>query len=328
MSGRRVTVPNWPRLAILAGVALVALASAGKAQAWLPPKGEASLDLIYQNYYTRDHLFAQGQALELGTIRTNAILFGVTYGITDRFAVSASLPYVYARYDGNVPHQLPIDNGDYHGTFADYRIDLRYNLFRAPAVLTPFVAAIIPSHHYITFAHSAVSVGLHEYLLGLNLGRRLDPVLSDAFIQARTSYAFVEKVLGISHDRTNYDLELGYFLTPSLAANARGNYQRTRGGIDFPLVGTPEFIAFRNSPYWPVHDVVARAEYLDIGGVLTYSLTGSVDVSVSYMTMVWGKNIHKVQPGLAVGFSYNFSPQQVVRRFFPKGSPKIPPSVE
>jgi len=50
-------------------------------------------------------------------------------------------------------------------------------------------------------------------------------------------------------------------------------------------------------------------------------LTGSVDVSASYVTVVWEKNIHKISPGLVFGFNYGFSPQQAIRRFFPrKGS--------
>ena len=292
---------------------------AGLAQAWLPPRGEAALDLVYQNYYVRDHLVGDGQAFELGSVRTNAILFGLSYGITDRFAASVSLPYVYAHYNGSNPHQLPIDNGDYHGTFADYRFDLRYNLMREPAVVTPFAAAIIPSHRYITFAHSAVSVGLHEYLIGVNLGRRLDPLISKAYVQGRASYAFVEHVLGISHDRTNFDLDLGYFLTPSLTVTASSNYQRTHGGIDFPHIGTPAFVAFTKSSYWSVHDVIARAEYLNVGGSLSYALTGSVDVAASYVGMVWGKNIHRINSGVVVGFTYGFSPQQTIRKFFSPG---------
>ncbi len=94
-------------------------------------------------------------------------------------------------------------------------------------------------------------------------------------------------------------------------------YQRTHGGIDLPLPGTPEFAALRNSIYWPYHDVIARAEYLNVGGGVTYALTGSVDVSASYVRMVWGKNIHRINSGVVIGFTYGFSPQQVVRRFFP-----------
>jgi hypothetical protein len=306
----------------------LALRSHVFAQAWTPPKGEASLGLSYQNFYTRDHLFAHGEALELGKIRMNVIFFDLNYGITDRLALSASLPYVYSRYDGSVPHQLPVDNGDYHGTFADYRFDVRYNALKDPAVVTPFAAAIIPSHHYLTFAHSAASVGLKEYLVGLNFGRRLDPLLSSAFIQARTSYAFAERLLGVSHNRSNYDLELGYFVTPSLSLSATGSYQQTHGGIDFPLVGTPEFKAFVNSPYWPVHDQIARADFLNVGGGVSYALTGSVDVSASYVTMVWGKNIHKISPGLVIGFNYGFSPQQLVKRFFPTSPPRVASEIQ
>jgi hypothetical protein len=315
-------------LASLTAFVFLFFPRAGTAQAWLPPPGEISLDLLYQNYYVRDHLSGESQAQQLGTVRTNAIVFGLTYGITDRFAASATLPYVYSHYNGPLPHDPHVDNGDYHGEFADYRIDLRYNLLRNPALVTPFAAAIIPSHHYVTFAHSAPSVDLHEYLVGLNFGRRLDPIVPAGFVQGRYSYAFVDRKLGISHNRSNYDLELGYFVTPSLTLSAIGNYQRTHGGIDFPLVGTPAFVAIKNSPLWPYHDVIARAEYLNVGGAVSYALTGSVDVTASYVSMVWGKNIHKLNSGVIVGFGYNFSPEQTLRRFFPKDPPKIPAVIE
>src|SRR5438132_13501780 len=95
---------------LLAALALpLAPCSRGFAQAWTPPTGEASLGLSFQNFYTRDHLAAHGETAELGKIRTDVILFDVNYGITDRLAVTASLPYVYARYDGSAPHQLPAD---------------------------------------------------------------------------------------------------------------------------------------------------------------------------------------------------------------------------
>src|SRR5258706_1163501 len=135
-------------LRLLAILAFGAIRLDGFAQeAWTPPAGEAAISLNYENFYVRDHLAQHGEAAELGTVRTNAVLLGVTYGVTDKLAATISLPYAYSHYDGTFPHQLPIDNGDYHGTFVDYRFDDRYNLLRDAVVVTPFASAIVPSHH-------------------------------------------------------------------------------------------------------------------------------------------------------------------------------------
>ena len=308
-SGRRIA----DRRVSFAGIAFFFLASASFAQAWLAPKGEASFGVAYQNIYTRDHLFSEGEKFDAGSIRMNIVVFGLTYSFTDRLATSASVPYVSARYSGTRPHATEIDDGSYHGSFTDLRFDLRYNLWREPAIVTPFVSAIIPTHDYPTFAHAAPSSGLEQYLVGVSVGRRLDPILDAGFAQLRYSYAFVEKVLGVSHDRSNVDLEVGYFLTPSLGVSVLGSYQKTHGGVELPLLDTPAAAAFRRTPYYVHHDQLAQSNVLNVGGIVSYALTGTVDLYASYQSTVWGENAHPIQPGLAVGMSWGFSPRRVIR---------------
>ena len=316
--------PAARRRGSCAGIALFFLASSALAQAWLAPKGEASFGVAYQNIYTRDHIFSKGERFDSGRIRMNMVVFGVGYSFTDRLAAAASVPYVSTRYDGTRPHVAQIDDGSYHGTFTDLRVDLRYNLWREPAMVTPFVSAIIPTHDYATFAHAAPSTGLKRYLVGVSVGRRLDPILEAGFAQLRYSYAFQERVLGISHDRSNLDLEIGYFLTPSLGISAIGSYQKTHGGIKLPLIGTPENDAFRQTPYYVHHDQLAQSNYLNLGGIVSYALTGTVDVFASYQSTVWGENMHAIQPGLAFGLSWGFSPKRVIRSFARKSATGSP----
>jgi hypothetical protein len=309
---------NRRRLFLSAGAAFL-VASSALAQAWLAPKGEASLGAAYQNIYTRDHLFIEGEKADRGQIRLNMVVLGLTYSVTDRLAAGASVPYVMARYEGRNPHIAPgferIDDGTYHGTFTDLRLDLRYNLVRGPVMVTPFVSAIIPTRDYPTFAHAAPSSGLEQYLIGAAAGRRLDPILEAGFAQFRYSYAFAEKVLGVSHDRSNADLEVGYFLTPSLGVSVLGSFQRTHGGLELPLPGTPANTAFQGTPYYVHHDQLAQSNYLNVGGIVSYALTGTVDVFASYQATVWGENVHPVQPGIAFGLSWGFSPRRVIRSF-------------
>ena len=88
-----------------AASAFVAISSA-RAQAWLAPRGEASFGAVYQNIYTRDHLFFDGEPFDGGRIRMQVAVFGLSYSFTDRLAASASVPYASARYDGKAPHTV------------------------------------------------------------------------------------------------------------------------------------------------------------------------------------------------------------------------------
>ena len=308
------------RRLLLSAASAFFVASSVLAQAWLAPKGEASFGAAYQNIYTHDHLFFDGEPFDGGRIRMQMVVFGLNYSFTDRLAAGASVPYVSSRYDGKAPHTTSVDNGQYHSGFTDLRLDLRYNLLRDPAVVTPFVSAVIPTRDYPTFAHAALSTGLKQYLVGVSMGRRLDPILEAGFAQLRYSYAFVEKVLGVPHDRSNLDLEVGYFLTQSLGISAIGSYQKTHGGLDLPIPGTQQSAAFRLTPYAVHHDQLARSDYLNVGGVVSYALTGTVDVFASYQSTVWGRNIHAVQPGLAFGLNWGFSPKRVIRSFARKSA--------
>jgi hypothetical protein len=318
--------PAARRRVSCAGIAFSFLASSVLAQAWLAPKGEASFGAAYQNIYTRYHLFSEGEEFDGGRIRMNMAVFGLTYSFTDRLAASASVPYVSARYEGTRPHAASVDDGSYHSGFTDLRLDVRYNLLREPAMVTPFVSAIIPTRDYPTFAHAAPSSGLEQYLVGVSMGRRLDPILEAGFAQLRYSYAFAEEVLGVSHDRSNVDLEVGYFLTPSLGISAIGSYQKTHGGIELPLPGTPAAAAFQGTPYYVHHDQLAQSNFLNVGGIVSYALTGTVDVFASYQTMVWGRSVHAIQPGLAIGMSWGFSPRRVIRSFVRKSATREQPA--
>ncbi len=250
------------------------------------------------------------------------------------------MPYVSSKYYatqsaifGNDAHVAldgtTIDDGTYHGTFQDYQFALRVGALTRPLVLTPYVAAVIPSHNYRYFAHSAVGRDLRRYLVGFFAARRLDPVLENGYVQLRYSYAFVEKVLGISLDQSTADLTLGYFVTPSLGARGFLSAGHSNG----VSVGNnnDEFAArfcdpvlqcgpTDPSPYWQHHDQIAREDNLAAGAGLTYALTGSVDVFANYFTTLVNRGGHKVSLGLSFGVSFSFFPEQAFRKFLPRRS--------
>ena len=330
---------RWISKTLLALLTLeIGLPACGSAQAWLPPKGQAFFSIGYGNAFVRDHTWAQGDTYDDGHIRSNTIGLSLEYALSSQFAFDFAIPVVISKYyatesalygyDGHVALDgTTIDNGTYHGEFQDFHIGLRWQAVKAPLVFTPYVAAVIPSHGYRYFAHSAAGKDLHQYVVGFYVGRRLDPLLDDAYAQVRYSYAFVEKVIGISHDFSSADLQLGYFLTSSLGARAILSYGYTHGGIS--ANNADEFNrAFCDpvlqcgptdpTPTWQHHDQIGHEVYLDAGAGLTYALTGSIDVFANYFTDVVNYNGHKVHQGLSFGATWAFSPVKIYRQLIGK----------
>ena len=175
------------------------------AQAWVPEKGEGTVTLTLQDNFVKDHLGSGGQRFDVGHIRTFIAFQDIDYGITDKLALDVSIPFVLSRYYGPKPHQLPVDDGKYHGNFQDVRFNLRYNLRAHPFAITPFVAFGIPSNDYIYFAHSAAGANQREYVFGSSFGRSLEPVLSRAYVQGLYAFLIPEKIRGIRTYRSRLD---------------------------------------------------------------------------------------------------------------------------
>ena len=145
--------------------------------------------------------------------------------------------------------------------------------------MTPFVSAVIPSHGYQYFAHSAVGRDLHEYILGFNFGSSLDRVVPGAYVQAMYSYAFVEEVFvetvgNIHHDRSNGALEVGYFITPSVGVRFLAGGFYTHGGLSFRSRADyhcATTVCNGGDPIFLHHDQIEHASAISLGGGLSYS---------------------------------------------------------
>ncbi len=208
------------------------------------------------------------------------------------------------------PHDISIDDGQYHSALQDFTVHIGYQALNGPVAISPFAAAVIPSHSYTTFAHTAVGKHLHEYLLGFSIGGRLDRLVPGSYVEATYSYAFVERLMGIHHDRSNVFLELGYFVTPSLSLRGIATGLYTHGGFAFKSPQETPLDLF------PIHDRIGHDEGLDVGAGISYLLTGSTEVYASYLKQVEGRGGHKIANALSFGVSWSFSPQQLGRRLF------------
>ena len=298
-------------------VVLAASGSTAVAQAWLPAKGEGAVSIIYQDLFDKYHQFPGIGKVDSGPTTSRSMLIDVTYGVTDKLAISLGVPWVSAKYVGPGPHPLvdlsgptpvffgatKLDDGTYHGTWQDVRFDVRYNLTKKGMVLTPFIGTSAPSRNYTTLAHAAPGTRLKQLQIGVAGAKMLDTVVPGLFVQARYAYGITEKVLDISHNRSNADVEIGYFLTPKLRVMALGAGQLSHGGID--MVDNPR--ANLQPLQFLHHDRITRINFLNLGGGAAYSLTERIDVFGSMIRTVAARNGHLVDRGLSMGLSWSFT---------------------
>ncbi len=299
------------RLAVLIGTCVLGIADV-RAQAWLPAKDTTTLGFSYQYLFIKQHLLAKGETVDRGHIKSQLGLMQLGYSPTDRAAFSFAVPYVAAKYAGPAPHQLPIDDGSYHGTWQDYRLDARYQLVRGPTAFTPFIEMVIPSHSYTYFAHSAAGTDLRETTLGFYTGVadllahfRSCGCPTGAYAQSRVAYSFVEHVLGRRIDHADADLDLGYFATERFGVRALASYTRTIGGVDWNY-HWPDY----SSPIFLHHDQLLANRHFNVGGGANYAVSDRLDVYTSVLHTLSGRNGHKIALAANVGVGWSFAPHR------------------
>lgn len=324
---------RWSRVSALVacvGLATLVAARSAEAQAWTPPKGEASLTIGYGRSFADQHLDDQGNDLVVpwggaswGNMTWNEGDTDLGYGITDRLAIRANVPFVVSKYEGQFAHPpLPDhqneDDGSWHSTFGDFRAEVRFKATSGSLVVTPLLAFSTPSHSYEYYAHATAGLGLAEGRVGVSIGRLLDPWISNAYAQARYTYTVPEKVLGLSHNRSNVYLDAGYFVTSALTVSVIGEWQKSYGGwltTDIPPPTDPNFL---------YHDQLLRADHLRLGGGLSYTLSGSVEIGLTGYGTVYGHGDMNAR-GFTLSMTYNFSPSQLSKKGkTPMGRPGKP----
>jgi len=307
-------------VAVLAAL-LFGSASYASAQAFIPAPGEGTISVSYQNIRTHGQLDWHGTQLaqpDEGRQGTDghALLWYVEYGLSDRIAVHASLPYIQTKYQGCCAHTIGVngqpstlDDGTYHGTFQDFYFGSRFKLYAsAPLAVTPFVEVVIPSHNYESLGQSVAGRDLRALVVGAAVGGFADDLLAGLHFQTRISYAFVQNAVDIHPNRTGIDSSVGYFVTPRCAIDFLETFQYTQAGTDW---GIPPFgIGFRDGTpmtqdYGLNHDRLARSNALTFGVGATFALTEKVGFFGTVSKIAWGANLsapRSITVGLNLGF--------------------------
>ncbi len=278
-------------------------------QAWVLPEGQGAVSVVYHHVFVRDHLFAAGEPRDIGHIRSHVVTAEIDYGVRDRISVRALLPYVAAKYDGSSPHRHGgdsshgfhfIDDGTYHAGFQDVRAEVRYGAREFPAAFAPFVAVSVPTHDYEFFAHSAIGLKMAELQLGAYVGTLFGPFA----VQGRASYGIYERVAGRRRSRTNIDTEIGWSAARDVRVFAFQASQISHGGIEMPFA---ELRRLSAEPWWPHHDRLAQAHFVNAGGGVSVQISHSVAIHASVVTTVTGSNTHAATYAATVGTTWAFA---------------------
>jgi hypothetical protein len=299
------------RIAPVAIVMLGLSAAPVYAQAWLSSKGETTVSFVVSDSNVKQHNLS-GVNSPGSNINTQSFLMDVTYGVRDDLSVTIALPIVRSRFlsYGTPPHPTIQDDGNYHTTATDFRFDIRYNAFnKRNAVITPFISTVTPSHEYQYFAHAAPGRRVNEVQVGTYVGTTLDALLPGTFVQARYAYGIQERFLDISHNRSVFSLEGGYFMTPDVRVFAMVSGQRTHGGFDL----TPTSRLTWTNDQWLNHDRIVKEHFANFGAGLGWALNDVVDVFGSYSKMFSARNTHVLDRALVFGASIRVQKSAIER---------------
>lgn len=313
-----------PQLVVV-GALLHALAGHASAQAFIPAAGDGTVSVSYQSVVTRGQHGVSGawfpnapQLPELpqDSTSTHAIVSYVEYGLSDRLAVHASLPYMQVRYEGPIPHTIgfkgqpsDLDDGTYHGSFQDFYFGVRFKALESPRfALTPFAEVIVPSHQYESLGQSAVGRDLRAVVFGAAVGGFADQLWPGLYFQTRISYAVVQQAVDIRPNRSAIDTAVGYFITPRLGIQLIQTFQLTHDGIDW--VGAPDFLALHdgrpmNGEYGRNHDRLVRANSLNFGAGVAFELSKRIGFFATFTKLAWGENLPPPR-SVTVGMNWNF----------------------
>jgi hypothetical protein len=289
-------------------------------QAWLSPKGEGTVSVLYQYGADVYHAMSRGEALDRGHISMQGLMVDVDYSLTDRLAVRLALPSIHGKYIGSEPHVLvrgqpqtvvELDDGSYHGGLQDFRFDVRYNVSRRNLLVTPFFQVTVPSRYYPTLGHGAAGTNQREYRTGVNLGRRLNPFLPRAFVQGRYAFGMVQQIANIAPKRSYAEFQFGYVVSRYLSLQASTVWTHSHNGIDFINGVFPKNLT---DEQWLNHDRISRVSLLDVGISGNYALNRSTSLFFGWGRSVMGANTHLRSVVVTAGVTMSFSTRSAEKK--------------
>ena len=302
----------------LAAVALLLAATAAApvhAQAWVPASHHGSITVTYNQAKSTRLTNSDASKVPFGELIARGLHLGIDYGLTDRLAISAALPFTSNRYRGDDPHDprtLPfpndqsfIDDGRFHGAWSDWNLSLRYQWLTKPFLVTPFIGYGQPTHDYTFWAHAAPGSDQWSWQAGVHVGDWLAPPWQNFFWQAGYTYSFMQP---LDHRRVNHgavSLSAGY-TGPRFDVRVELDHRNSYGDtINLPrdFFNPDGSLNFGNLYY---HDQLAAARYTKATIVFDYRISQNYQVSFSLGRNLSAANAHLWDYETRLGISRRF----------------------
>jgi len=271
--------------------------------------GSGSIALSYQTIEVNKFDTSVSE-VDIGEVLTHSLFVELNYALTDRWLLTAGIPYIYKKYNGPARHDpltlvpprpdVPfVDDGRYHSEWQDFVLGATYLWIDTPVIVEPFVNLIIPSHDYPHFAQAAIGQNRLKAEFGVDLTKYMP--FSDWFYRGGVSYTVVEKTLGVNVNHFRVHGEAGYFFTPHLSASAfvLGKLGNGKDATAFPP-------SARTDEAWYQHDRTTRHNYVNVGATTDWYINDNYMLSVSALTSVWGRSVHMVRLAWTVGLTRYF----------------------
>jgi hypothetical protein len=273
---------------LAAAIALLLVPISAAAQAFTPPPRVGSVTLAWQWVDNTGHLLTDGTFLPGGNSVTTSLLAEIDFGVTDRLAATASVPFVFARYTGqNAPFSgLESDACRcWHQSFQDFSMGARYRFGDEFWAVTPQLRYVQPTHDYPYHGEAVVGPNLWQMLLSVN-GALRTPALPKASIQAGYTYTLAETTVdGLRPNRSNVSMSFGYALTRSLYVHGGALAQKNHTGLT-------AFGVFTAPPDQRAQaDRLLKMRFWHVTGGVSYS-TPFADLFFSVEPYVWGRDTH------------------------------------
>jgi hypothetical protein len=253
----------------------------------------------------------------IGRITSRALRFELDYGVTDRLAVTASLPLSSNRYVGNNPHvpawlvddhgEEMIDDGDFHTYWADFGLGLRWSWRSTDRLaLTPFVGYYTPSSDYPIYAYSQPGRGQSRIDAGLNASGRIGPPRRNLHWKAGYAYSFTEETRPADAparrvNRSRLTLEMTWRATPLISPYFVVTDTWSHDGLD-----VLEFSGIFVSDQWYYHDQLFPWEQTTWTVGVGYQLSDRLGLSLGYGRSDEVEFGFFHEPAVSIGLNYSF----------------------
>lgn len=285
-------------------IASLTARSAMAQQAWVGEPNSLSASLDYS--YSRSNAIVEDYESDIGDT-DQLVIFGhtaslaVEYTPIERLGLVATLPMVSSRVDNppteGEPPVLPhgrYDDGNYHTTLQDFRLDARYMVLDDVVTFSPHISVSIPVADYETVGFASAGRGLKMLIFGGAIGKYFTSGVPNLYLHGRYEFRWTERyetsyqaTADVPQNKSFMEALVGYYILDNLEVNLAGSMQLAHGGFNFHdwMSNSTEQI-----PLQYFHDALLAEQYLHVGGGVSYSPMEWLRVSAFVRFWMWGEN--------------------------------------